>query len=107
VAIYRNPGTLIHSGTGVRMSELGVNRRGAFNQFRKCTIHEKVSGIEKHSLNAMTIDVEDYFHVLAFEDVIDRDLWESLPARVEQNTNRLLDIFADAGIKATFFILGC
>jgi polysaccharide deacetylase family protein (PEP-CTERM system associated) len=105
VAICRRQGILVPE-SGVRMSELGVNRRGTFNQFRECTLHEKVSGIEKQSLNAMTIDVEDYFHVLTFEDVINRDLWESLPARVEQNTNRLLDIFADAGTKATFFILG-
>jgi polysaccharide deacetylase family protein (PEP-CTERM system associated) len=57
-------------------------------------------------LNAMTIDVEDYFHVLAFDDVIHRDRWDSLPRRVEQNTNRLLEIFAEAGTKATFFTLG-
>jgi polysaccharide deacetylase family protein (PEP-CTERM system associated) len=57
-------------------------------------------------LNAMTIDVEDYFHVLAFDDVIDRDLWDAFPRRVEQNTNRLLEIFADTGTKATFFTLG-
>jgi hypothetical protein len=60
----------------------------------------------KSILNAMTIDVEDYFHVLAFDDVIHRDRWDSLPRRVEQNTNRLLEIFADAGTKATFFTLG-
>jgi polysaccharide deacetylase family protein (PEP-CTERM system associated) len=57
-------------------------------------------------LNAMTVDVEDYFHVLAFDDVIDRAHWDSLPRRVEHNTNRLLEIFADTGTKATFFTLG-
>jgi polysaccharide deacetylase family protein (PEP-CTERM system associated) len=59
-----------------------------------------------HILNAMTVDVEDYFHVQAFAGVIDRRDWDGLPRRVEQNTDRLLHVFADAGIKATFFTLG-
>lgn len=57
-------------------------------------------------VNAMTVDVEDYFQVQAFADIIDRREWESLPRRVENNTDRLLGIFADAGIRATFFTLG-
>ena len=56
--------------------------------------------------NAMTVDVEDYFQVQAFADIVSRDDWDSLPRRVEHNTNRLLEIFAGAGIKATFFTLG-
>ncbi|MBW7837013.1 MAG: DUF3473 domain-containing protein [Sphingomonadales bacterium] len=54
----------------------------------------------------MTCDVEDYFQVQAFEDVIARDAWNYLPSRVEGNTNRVLDLFAQANIKATFFTLG-
>src|SRR5262249_59613507 len=61
---------------------------------------------DEQVLNAMTIDVEDYFHVQAFDGVIDRALWDALPRRVEQNTNRLLEIFADTRTKATFFALG-
>lgn len=57
-------------------------------------------------LNAMTVDVEDYFQVEAFSDILPRDMWERLPSRVEQNTDRLLELFADAGAKATFFVLG-
>jgi polysaccharide deacetylase family protein (PEP-CTERM system associated) len=57
-------------------------------------------------LNAMTIDVEDYFQVQAFAGVISRDAWETLPRRVERNTGRLLDILAETGAKATFFTLG-
>jgi polysaccharide deacetylase family protein (PEP-CTERM system associated) len=57
-------------------------------------------------LNAMTIDVEDYFQVQAFADVISRDAWDTLPPRVERNTLRLLDILAASGSKATFFKLG-
>jgi polysaccharide deacetylase family protein (PEP-CTERM system associated) len=56
--------------------------------------------------NAMTIDVEDYFQVEAFASTIDRKDWDHLPRRVERNTQRLLDIFAEAEVKATFFILG-
>ncbi|HED39464.1 MAG TPA: DUF3473 domain-containing protein [Chromatiales bacterium] len=54
----------------------------------------------------MTVDVEDYFQVSAFEGSIDRSQWERLPCRVENNTNRILDLFDETGTKATFFTLG-
>lgn len=57
-------------------------------------------------LNALTVDVEDYFHVEAFAKVIGRDRWDSFEPRVEQNTIRILDIFDAHGVKATFFTLG-
>ena len=56
--------------------------------------------------NAMTIDVEDYFQVEAFASTIDREDWDRLPQRVERNTERILDILAEAGAQATFFVLG-
>ncbi|MFC1747503.1 XrtA system polysaccharide deacetylase [Pseudomonadota bacterium] len=56
--------------------------------------------------NAMTVDVEDYFQVSAFERYIKREDWDNIPCRVEMSTNRVLDLFADAGVKATFFTLG-
>jgi polysaccharide deacetylase family protein (PEP-CTERM system associated) len=56
--------------------------------------------------NAMTVDVEDYFQVSAFEPYIRREAWEGTPLRVEANVNRILQLFDDAGIKATFFTLG-
>ncbi len=56
--------------------------------------------------NAMTVDVEDYFQVSAFEPYISRQQWDSLPHRVAANTNRILDLFAERGVKATFFTLG-
>lgn len=56
--------------------------------------------------NAMTVDVEDYFQVSAFEKYIKREDWDNIPCRVENNTNRILDIFSEAGVKATFFMLG-
>jgi polysaccharide deacetylase family protein (PEP-CTERM system associated) len=57
-------------------------------------------------VNAMTIDVEDYFHVSAFEDVVRRADWDFYERRVVANTRRLLDIFARADVRATFFVLG-
>jgi polysaccharide deacetylase family protein (PEP-CTERM system associated) len=57
-------------------------------------------------VNAMTIDVEDYFQVSAFEDRVCRTKWHTFESRVCRNTERLLEIFDDAGVKATFFVLG-
>src|SRR5262249_28457606 len=57
-------------------------------------------------VNAMTIDVEDYFHVSVFDGLVPRYAWEGMESRVCANTERLLQIFADAHVQATFFILG-
>ena len=57
-------------------------------------------------LNALSIDVEDYFQVQAFADVIPREEWDRLPRRVERNTDRILDLLGESGTKATFFTLG-
>ena len=57
-------------------------------------------------INAMTVDVEDYFQVSAFDAVVPRSSWGSREIRVRQNTERLLDLFAGANVKATFFVLG-
>jgi len=58
-------------------------------------------------VNAMSVDVEDYYQVSAFADTIRRDSWERYPSRVEDNTGRILALFEQAGIRATFFVLGC
>lgn len=55
--------------------------------------------------NALSVDVEDWFQVGAFENVIDRDSWNARECRVEGNTDRLLAMFDAGGIKATFFTL--
>jgi len=57
-------------------------------------------------VNAMTVDVEDYFQVSAFEPHIPREQWEVLPNRVETNTRRILELFDAHGVHATFFVLG-
>ncbi|MDB5683888.1 MAG: polysaccharide deacetylase family protein [Sphingomonas bacterium] len=56
--------------------------------------------------NALSVDVEDWFQVGAFERVIARDDWENLPRRVERNSDAVLRLFAETGVKATFFTLG-
>ena len=57
-------------------------------------------------LNALSVDVEDWFQVGAFEKVIARADWDDLPRRVERNSDKVLELFAEAGVKATFFTLG-
>lgn len=57
-------------------------------------------------INAMTIDVEDYFHVAALSQSIRPDQWNNMEYRAEASTRRLLDLFAAKGVHATFFILG-
>jgi polysaccharide deacetylase family protein (PEP-CTERM system associated) len=54
----------------------------------------------------MTVDVEDYFQVSAFDRVVSRDSWETMESRVVPNTERLLGIFDAAKVTGTFFVLG-
>jgi polysaccharide deacetylase family protein (PEP-CTERM system associated) len=57
-------------------------------------------------VNALTIDVEDYFQVSAFAPYIARSSWEEQPCRVERNIDRILELLAQNGVHATFFTLG-
>ena len=57
-------------------------------------------------VNGLSVDVEDWFQVGAFEGVIGRDRWDSLADRVDRNCNLILEMFAEAEVKATFFTLG-
>ncbi len=57
-------------------------------------------------LNALTVDVEDYYHVSAFEQSVRRDSWDQYASRVVGNTQRLLELFARHEVQATFFVLG-
>ncbi len=58
------------------------------------------------SYNAMSVDVEDYYQVSAFEGVISRDQWADIPSRVEANVDRILALFDRHDTHATFFTLG-
>ena len=57
-------------------------------------------------INALTIDVEDYYMVSNFADVVIFDEWGALESRIEKNTIKVLDLLDENGVKATFFILG-
>ena len=61
---------------------------------------------EPRVLNAMTVDVEDYFQVSAFDDVVRRDSWPAMESRVVANTERLLELFDEFQVRGTFFVLG-
>lgn len=61
---------------------------------------------DQRLVNAMSVDVEDYFQVSAFEGQVARQSWDSRSLRVEQNVNRILELFAEHDVKATFFTLG-
>lgn len=57
-------------------------------------------------VNALSVDVEDYFQVEALAPAFPRSSWDDCELRVERNTERLLALFDDVGVKATFFTLG-
>ena len=58
------------------------------------------------ALNALTFDIEDYFHVSAFQSSVPKAEWNRYESRVERNTSKLLDILGTSGVHATFFVLG-
>jgi len=84
------------------------NRNGSSNS--PTSASKKINGHKKReaprTLNAMTVDVEDYFQVSAFENYIPRESWDSLECRVQRNVDRILESFSSRNIKATFFTLG-
>ncbi|MEJ2457757.1 MAG: DUF3473 domain-containing protein [Novosphingobium sp.] len=57
-------------------------------------------------VNGLSVDVEDWFQVGAFETVIDRESWSTLTDRVERNCDEILRLFSESGVKGTFFTLG-
>ncbi len=60
----------------------------------------------RKKFNAMTVDVEDYFQVAAFDALISPSEWDSLAYRAGESTRKLLDLFDENNVKATFFTLG-
>ncbi len=69
------------------------------------TLRDK-GGAQEAIVNGLSVDVEDWFQVGAFEDVIERDSWGGLDDRVDRNVHAILDLFDEANATATFFTLG-
>ncbi len=91
----------------------GVDARGAIAGRRQGALPRAASPPNRPrsagppaTVNAMTVDVEDYFHVSAFAGHIRRADWDSFPSRVERNTEAVLELFAKRQVRATFFVLG-
>lgn len=63
-------------------------------------------GPGRRVVNGLSVDVEDWFQVGAFEKVIARGEWDAISTRVEDNVARVIDLFAEADVRATFFTLG-
>src|SRR5262245_22622958 len=82
------------------------DRHASASTFVQIAKEEAKNDLTKSVVNAMTVDVEDYFHVRAFANVLPPDQWDSLPSRVEANADRMLELFARRNVTATFFVLG-
>ena len=67
---------------------------------------KQVSKLDARPTAILSVDVEDYFHVEAFTDVVSRDSWSGYPSRVVDNTRVLLDLFDSWNVKSTCFVLG-
>jgi len=62
---------------------------------------------DKHiPIHCLTVDVEDYFQVAAFRHSVSMGDWDRMPSRVEDNTAKVLELFDELEVKATFFVLG-
>jgi len=75
---------------------------GALRRSRDLQTHAPKSRVN----NVFSVDVEDYFQVEAFSDIVPRERWQGYTLRVEANTHRILDLLDEHGIDATFFVLG-
>ena len=96
--------TLSPSGSGTTRVTSDVAPARAFQARRSL---EGQAGIADTRLfNAMSIDVEDYFHVSVFDGIVPRSKWADMESRVCRNTERLLGIFDEFSVRSTFFVLG-
>jgi polysaccharide deacetylase family protein (PEP-CTERM system associated) len=57
-------------------------------------------------INALTFDIEEYFHAEAFAGVVRPEEWPTLESRVVRASERILGVLAETGSRATFFVLG-
>ena len=71
-----------------------------------CTGGDQPDAASSLPLRCLTIDVEDYYHIEAARGAVGCDQWDSMPARIEQSTDVLLQLFDKCARKGTFFVLG-
>ncbi|MCC7387041.1 MAG: DUF3473 domain-containing protein [Deltaproteobacteria bacterium] len=64
------------------------------------------AGPASTQVNALTVDVEEYFTVQNLDGVVPRERWPAQPLRADRQTRRLLDLFEAHQVRATFFVLG-
>ena len=90
-----------------RESSMGVPSVVDLNTVAPVERIEAVKSQGAHRVrNAITVDVEDYFQVSAFDPYINRTDWDSFTPRVQANTERILELFAEHDVHGTFFVLG-
>lgn len=89
---------------------MSANRSADFQSVWSRGGHANPSGVASQeadvSVNAMSVDVEEYFQVWAFEDVIDRARWSDMPSRLDFCLDRVCHLLAERTVTATFFVLG-
>src|SRR4029077_11304415 len=73
---------------------------------RSLMVAVAASPLDCRIVNGMSVDVEDYFQVSAFDQVVDRGTWDWFESRVCANTERLLALFEESGCSATIFLSG-
>ena len=78
----------------------------ALRRILRPVLDKAIVTLPDKTVNALTIDVEDYFQVTAFESVVSREQWGGFPSRVVANTRWLLELFAKKQVFGTFFVLG-
>jgi polysaccharide deacetylase family protein (PEP-CTERM system associated) len=69
-------------------------------------VEQQVLDFSAPMLNVLTVDVEDYYHVSAFEHCVDRSRWNTFESRVVGSTLKILDALESASVRGTFFVLG-
>lgn len=92
-----------------RTSSARLNSTGPINSMGTLGARSASSGLvatKPGLINAMTVDVEDYFQVSAFDDYISRNDWDQMPSRIEANVDRILELFDRRNVSGTFFTLG-
>ncbi len=80
--------------------------RRSINAPARMTRQTSINPAENRHRFALSVDVEDYFQVWAFSDIVSRRSWDGFSLRVGDNTRRCLDLFDQHGAKGTFFTLG-